>query len=223
MSDAKQTPQPPRGGSMPAGLEHPPRRYPPAPEPQPQIPQTYDPRVSVQLERTARDLAAGKPGTAAREDLERATDDPRGGARLQPRAVESVAERDTVVTFATHFASYNAGESACFTPEEAQRLADLGVTDVGGGGPPPTEAPVNIDVPHVTQAGAVLTCTMGNWSGTPTGYAYQWQLDGAPIGTDAATYTRDSADVGHTAACVVTATNAIGSTAAPPSNAVTIT
>ena len=47
-------------GSMPGGLEFPPRRYPPDPQ-HLDIPQTYDPRVSVQLERTARDIAAGMP------------------------------------------------------------------------------------------------------------------------------------------------------------------
>ena len=63
---------------------------------------------------------------------------------------------------------------------------------------------------------------MGNWSGEPTAYAYQWQLDGTPIGTDAASYAVTPDDVGHTADCIVTASNAIGSTAAPPSNGVTI-
>jgi hypothetical protein len=134
-------------------------------------------------------------------------------------SVEGIPPRDVVVTFTTSFASYFAGESACFTAEEAQRLADLGVT---GDAPPPTDPPANIDVPHVSQAGAVLTCTMGNWSGTPTAYAYAWQLDGAPIGTDAATYDVQAADVGLTATCVVTATNAAGSTAAPPSVGVVV-
>ena len=133
-------------------------------------------------------------------------------------SVEGIPQRDVLVTFTRHYASYNAGESAYFTPDEAQHLADLGVT----AGPPPTEAPVNTAVPHVQQDGAVLTCTMGEWEGVPTAYAYQWQLDGAPIGTDAPTYAVTADDVGHTADCIVTATNAIGATAAPPSNGVTI-
>jgi hypothetical protein len=134
-------------------------------------------------------------------------------------SVEGIPERDQVVTFNQHFASYNAGESAAFTVEEAQRLADLGVT---GAGPPPTDAPANVAVPHVSQAGAVLTCTMGEWDGTPTAYAYQWQLDGADVGTNDPTYDVLAPAVGHTATCIVTATNAIGSTAAPPSNAVVV-
>ena len=48
-----------------------------------------------------------------------------------------------------------------------------------GGDAAPTAPPANVDVPHVQQAGDTLTCTMGNWDGEPTGYAYQWQLDGA--------------------------------------------
>lgn len=137
-------------------------------------------------------------------------------------SVEGIPPRDVVVTFTTHFASYNAGESACFTPEEAQRLVDEGVATEGGT-PPPAAAPVNIAVPVVTQAGTVLTCTQGEWEGTPTGYAYAWQLDGAPIGTDAATYDVQPADVGLTATCVVTASNADGSTAAPASVGVVVT
>jgi hypothetical protein len=63
----------PRVGVMVAGLEFPPRRYLPDPHHY-DIPQTYDPSVRHQLERTARDRAAGKPGAAAQEDLDRALD-----------------------------------------------------------------------------------------------------------------------------------------------------
>ena len=133
--------------------------------------------------------------------------------------VEGIPQRDVVVTFNTSFLSYNAGESAAFTADEAQRLADLGVT----GDAPPRPAPVNTAVPAVTQAADVLSCTMGEWTGSPTGYAYAWAIDGGPVGTDSATYTALPADVGSTATCVVTATNATGSTAAPPSVGVVVT
>jgi hypothetical protein len=86
-----------------------------------------------------------------------------------------------------------------------------------------TTAPVNRDVPHVTQAGDTLNCTMGNWEGEPTSYGYQWKIDGAVAGTDSATHTVAAADVGKAATCVVTATNAHGSTAAPPSVDLVIT
>jgi len=223
----------PRGGSMPAGLEEPPRIHPPnlPPPARPEIPQTYDPRVSVQLERAARDRAAGQPGTAAREDLERAREELKSGAaprrgreRRSTRAEEEVPpnERETVVTFTTQFASYFPGESAAFTADEAARLADLGVTD-GDGGAGTGGAPTNDVVPQVSQAGDVLSCTMGEWTGEPTSYAYQWKLDGTDIGSDASTYTVSVGDAGKTATCIVTATNAEGSTAAPPSNGVLVT
>jgi hypothetical protein len=90
----------------------------------------------------------------------------------------------------------------------------------GGGG---TTAPANTAVPAVTQAGDTLTCTQGTWSGEPTTYAYQWKVDGAVVGTDAATHTVTAADAGKSASCIVTATNAHGSTAAPPSVDLVIT
>jgi hypothetical protein len=135
-------------------------------------------------------------------------------------SVEGIPQRDVVVTFSKHFASYNAGESAAFTADEAARLAEQGVT---GEAPPPTAPPAVVAVPYVEQVGATLTCTMGEWSGEPTAYAYQWQLDGANVGADSATVDVTPAAVGLTATCVVTATNANGSTTAPPSNGVVVT
>jgi hypothetical protein len=135
-------------------------------------------------------------------------------------ALTGAPPRDTVVTFNQQYLSYYTGESAAFTPEEAARLAELGV--VGEGGAPATAPPVNVDVPHATQAGDTLTCTMGNWEGTPTGYAYQWQLDGVDVGADADTYTVTAGEAGQTATCIVTATNDLGSTTAPPSNGVVV-
>ena len=91
-----------------------------------------------------------------------------------------------------------------------------------GGGSEPTAPPVNRDVPFVSQSGSTLNCTMGNWDGEPTSYAYQWQIDGADVGTGGADYAVQSGDVGKGAVCVVTATNALGSTVAPPSNSVVV-
>ena len=82
--------------------------------------------------------------------------------------------------------------------------------------------PVNVDVPFVSQEGATLTCTMGNWNGEPTEYAYAWMADGVANEATGATYTVKSEDAGKSLACVVTATNAMGSTTAPMSNAVAI-
>lgn len=93
---------------------------------------------------------------------------------------------------------------------------------VGGGDPAP-ELPGNVDVPLVLQDGSTLSCTMGNWTGEPTSYRYQWKLDGVDVGVDDPSYTVNAGDVGATATCVVTATNAAGSVSAPPSNGVTVT
>jgi hypothetical protein len=88
------------------------------------------------------------------------------------------------------------------------------------------QPPSVVNVPAVTGdpvIGGVLSCTMGVWNGEPTGYAYQWQNDGAPLaGATATTYTVAESDAGHALACVVTATNPHGSTAAPASNAIDI-
>ena len=82
--------------------------------------------------------------------------------------------------------------------------------------------PVNVDVPYVSLTGAMASCTMGNWQGEPTSYAYAWHLDGVANGATDATYTVTPDDSGHSLACVVTATNAMGSTAAPMSNSVAV-
>jgi hypothetical protein len=89
----------------------------------------------------------------------------------------------------------------------------------GGGG---ATAPANTTTPAVTQSGTTLSCTQGEWSGEPTSYAYAWKLDGAAAGSDAATYDVQAGDVGKQATCVVTATNAAGSAAAPPSVGVVV-
>jgi hypothetical protein len=84
-----------------------------------------------------------------------------------------------------------------------------------------------VDIPYVSGAaahGSQLSCTQGNWVGTPTSYAYQWKRNGTTnVGTSANTYTTVVGDVGTSIGCVVTATNATGSTAAPISNQITVT
>jgi hypothetical protein len=99
----------------------------------------------------------------------------------------------------------------------AREIAGLVASLTAAAGPP-----VNVDVPFVSQTGAVLTCTMGNWNGEPTDYAYAWMADGVANEATGATYTVKPEDAGHSLACVVTATNAMGSTVAPMSNAVAI-
>ena len=99
---------------------------------------------------------------------------------------------------------------------------DVPVVPPEGGNGGATAAPVNRDIPFVDQSGSEMRCTMGNWDGEPTSYAYQWKLDDTDIPGDGPILPVVSADVGHIATCVVTATNAHGSTAAPPSNAVVV-
>jgi len=75
--------------------------------------------------------------------------------------------------------------------------------------------PVNTALPGITGGdtiGSVLTTTNGTWTNSPTSYAYQWKRGATNIGTNANTYTLVTADAGTNITCVVTATNAIGST-----------
>ena len=91
----------------------------------------------------------------------------------------------------------------------------------GGNGGTAT-APVNTVIPAVTQSASELLCTQGEWTGEPTSYAYQWQMDGVDVPGDGATLPVVSADVGLTATCTVTASNAAGSATAPPSVGVVV-
>jgi len=87
-------------------------------------------------------------------------------------------------------------------------------------------APVNTVAPVVSGSsgfGDVLTTTNGTWTGYPASfsYAYQWQRNGSNIGgATASTYTIVSGDSAASITCLVTATNAEGSTA-QASNGVT--
>ena len=97
-------------------------------------------------------------------------------------------------------------------------IAKLAAAMTAAAGPP-----VNVDVPFASLSGATASCTMGNWTGEPTGYAYAWHRDGVALdGATSATYAVQPDDSGHSLACVVTATNAMGSTAAPMSNSVAV-
>jgi hypothetical protein len=113
-------------------------------------------------------------------------------------------------------------------PAPTQVRADFVKARAHGADPddvPALAPPQNKDVPYgggTAEVGGTLTCTMGNWTGEPTGYAYAWQTDGAPNSAIGDTYAVVPGDAGHSITCIVTATNAQGSTAAPPSNAVTI-
>lgn len=101
----------------------------------------------------------------------------------------------------------------------------IGQLEAGIGAAAPYIVPVNKTVPTCSGTGIVgsaVSCTTGEWYGAPTGYSYQFMNGSSPLGTasETASYTVLPADVGAQIACVVTATNATGSTAAPVSNAV---
>ena len=98
--------------------------------------------------------------------------------------------------------------------------SNAGRTDIIG---TTATAPVNTVLPVVsgtTYVGDLLTTTDGTWSGSPTSFSYQWKRGATNIGTNANTYTLLTADASTNITCVVTATNASGSTPAT-SNIVT--
>jgi len=88
--------------------------------------------------------------------------------------------------------------------------------------PTNTVAPV---VSGTAQFGQILSSTTGTWTAVPAAtYAYQWQRGGSNIGSaTSSTYTLVQADVGSTIRCVVTATNALGSTPANSNSTASVT
>ena len=91
------------------------------------------------------------------------------------------------------------------------------------GGTTQADAPsgynLNLEVPQTgeagVQTGTLLTCLLGTWSNTPTGYSYDWMTNGAPIaGATTATHTVTEADAGKVIQCGVTATNPTAGSAA---------
>ena len=91
---------------------------------------------------------------------------------------------------------------------------------------PPSVVDIPVISPEPAAVGDTLSCTMGNWNGMqgePAEYAYQWLSNGTDTTATGASYSIPPGDDGHVITCVVTATNGAGSTAASPSNAVTVT
>jgi hypothetical protein len=85
--------------------------------------------------------------------------------------------------------------------------------------------PVNVDIPYISgtaTVGSTLTCTMGNWQSEPTSYLYQWKSDAIEMGANESSYTVAATDAGHSITCVVSASNAGGTTTAAPSNVIFI-
>lgn len=130
----------------------------------------------------------------------------------------------------------NDGTIGCDTAPAAAAITASGGTDVISGAavgwgnrvfaikPAAGATPVNTVAPVASGTktqGSTLSCTTGTWDNAPTSYAYQWQRDVAGngvysniSGATASTYVLTADDVGDNVRCVVTATNASGSTAA---------
>ncbi|MBU0999425.1 hypothetical protein KKG24_03975, partial [Patescibacteria group bacterium] len=91
----------------------------------------------------------------------------------------------------------------------------------------PPVSPVNTVAPAVTgtaTVGETLSCSTGTWTGRPTPtYTYQWQHTTTNIdGATNSTYVVESAYIGETIRCVVTATNSGGSANANSNNSGTV-
>src|SRR5207253_2647751 len=92
------------------------------------------------------------------------------------------------------------------------------------GGVTTVTAPVSTSLPAISgvaQDGQTLTASTGTWSGSPTGYAYQWQRCDSSGGSCAAisgatspSYAAQTADIGSTLRVAVTASNTAGATTA---------
>lgn len=89
-------------------------------------------------------------------------------------------------------------------------------------------APVNTVAPAISgtsQVDSILSVSTGTWVNGVTSYSYQWYQTGiGPIsGATSSSYTVLSTDNGKTLYCVVTATNAGGSTSANSNTTSTVT
>lgn len=155
--------------------------------------------------------------TGAEEVINPPYDPPPGGADVAPPVVLEEPPDPEVVALI---------EETALPPDPRDPPAE----------PPPdpalAEPPVNVDVPNLSPfpeavVGDTLICTMGNWNGQPTVYAYLWQSQ-MPGGTEAPevlvsqgpTYLLLEKDKNKNITCTVTAGNDAGATAAPPSNSV---
>ena len=148
-------------------------------------------------------------------------------------SARSAAPARTSVTSTTRWRSTSSSSSpssraTCSSPTTATAASSAGARAASrtGGLPRTSSAPPGCTSPHAgcpantaapqiqgtpTQ-GSSVNCTQGTWTNSPTGYAYGWLRDGAPIGgATAASYTISAADVGRNLTCMVTATNAAGS------------
>jgi hypothetical protein len=107
------------------------------------------------------------------------------------------------------------GYSASYGTQTVSLVAGSNVTQPvpAGGSPKITGTPA---------PGQQLTCDHGTWSNSPTGYTYQWKLDGAAISDTGSTYQVASSDAGHELTCTVIASNNTGPSAPATSPPVSV-
>src|SRR5215469_1634730 len=117
------------------------------------------------------------------------------------------------------------------TQAEIDALSDSANThgfQIGLGTPEtPATPPGLMATPYIELTGSngqirTYQCSNGGWTNAPTSYTFQWHINGTNAGTNSNTYTSIPSDMGKTINCTVTATNATGSTTAPPSNSIII-
>ena len=92
--------------------------------------------------------------------------------------------------------------------EEVSALSEaVGVKNKAG-------VPKNLSAPEVSgtlELGKKLTCSEGNWTASPTSYAFQWLREKSPIsGATGSEYSLKAADQGHSVSCKVIALNGEG-------------
>ncbi len=98
------------------------------------------------------------------------------------------------MTFSTHFASYNAGETAAFTTTK-RRGSPISASSAKAGRS--RHRAGQYRHPRRHPGGGRADCTTGTWTGTPTGYAYAWAIDGTQRrNRRRRNYTRAPADAG---------------------------
>lgn len=135
-------------------------------------------------------------------------------ARTRTRAVEIGYLDGGTLTGNFFLASYNEGmpyNDAVTFEAELQSAGEITYT--------PPAAPTNTVLPAVSgtaQVGQTLTALVGTWTGAPTSYTYQWQVDDGGgyddiPGATSQTYAPVVGNVGYPHRVQVTAINAAGS------------
>lgn len=142
----------------------------------------------------------GSPTSTAYQWLR--CDPPRGIFSGSCHPISGATGQAYVPTAADNEASIEVAETATNAGGASDPVASIGTAFLVA---PPinTAAPIIAGTPTVGQA---LTCSTGNWSGSPTSYQYAWTSEGTPIfGAASSTYLVSPSDIGHELSCGVTA------------------